>query len=629
MNKYKAIIDLIRREDVTLFVGSGCSINSGAPTGNQLAKTLLALLEKDYQDEVNQSLQDISEALVIQDGNKRSRLNSVLENSFNGLAPSSFHQNLFKIPHIHTIITTNYDSLIEDAYPRDYLQVIANDNELSSIKTHNVQLLKIHGDLKHIEDIIITKTDYRQTLEKPKHELLWSRVISEFSSKHIVFVGYSADDQNILNLIEKIQRNISGGIKQMFIVTPSLTKIQGKRLQNLGIKHYCGTGEDFLQNTISELKESFGEDKYNNICSQDTLNRFALLSGILFSFENNGKHTSITRWRSLNGDPCKLTMNFTTKWPDFIGNRQPSSITEIIKGFSVPMYALNEEELATFRMSINDLRINGWSEMQKVLIGPAINDLAVELISLNRKIYCRSKAKRYVNKGICHILIPTPMFNIELELTIADLTNSTFSGRWTTKLTEESFDNLEEAIKWSKLLVFMKNGEQIQFRLGTIQLENLNFSNKNEVLPKFEDWLEYCNNLHEIEITGRLFFPYYECFTPDSYFCSKIILSYLKHKPFIDAPRKELMSFNVDVDKGAFQENGEYVARIVTRINGPVSLCGKSFSVDEERVFFRRCKIESVISLDNEKDTLHFINLNDTVQYEYCDENEPDRIIEE
>lgn len=37
MNKYKKIIELIRREDVTLFVGSGCSISSNAPSAKELA----------------------------------------------------------------------------------------------------------------------------------------------------------------------------------------------------------------------------------------------------------------------------------------------------------------------------------------------------------------------------------------------------------------------------------------------------------------------------------------------------------------------------------------------------------------------------------------------------------------
>lgn len=66
MNKYKKIIELIRREDVTLFVGSGCSIASNAPSAKELADKIWPLLEPAYQDDdIKSSLQDITENLVI------------------------------------------------------------------------------------------------------------------------------------------------------------------------------------------------------------------------------------------------------------------------------------------------------------------------------------------------------------------------------------------------------------------------------------------------------------------------------------------------------------------------------------------------------------------------------------
>ncbi len=336
MNKYKAIIDFIRREDVTLFVGSGCSTASKAPSTKDLTERIWSLLDPDYQDnDIKSSLQEVAENLVVQEGNDRTKLNKVLVDSFACLTPSLFHQLILQIPHFHTIITTNYDSLIETAYTFDCFQVIASDSELATADSRKVQLLKIHGDTKHLDDIVITKTDYRHFLESPKYSLLWSRITTEFTSKHIVFVGYSADDQNILNLIEHIKNKTSGSIKQMFLVAPALKIVQEKRLKDMGVTIVNGTGEEFLEATISSLKESFGEDKYNNICSQDTLGRFALLSGILFSFENNGEHTSITRWRSSNENPCALTMSFSTKSLDIIGGRTPTTIKEIVKGFGI------------------------------------------------------------------------------------------------------------------------------------------------------------------------------------------------------------------------------------------------------------------------------------------------------
>ena len=86
MKKYKEIINLIRREDVTLFVGSGCSIASKAPSSKDLAENIWSLLEPDYQDnDIKSSLQEVSDNLVIQEGGDRTKLNSVLVKSFTNL----------------------------------------------------------------------------------------------------------------------------------------------------------------------------------------------------------------------------------------------------------------------------------------------------------------------------------------------------------------------------------------------------------------------------------------------------------------------------------------------------------------------------------------------------------------
>lgn len=628
MNKYKEIIDLIRREEVTLFVGSGCSIASRALSAQDLTEKIWSLLEPDYRDnDIKSSLQEASENLVVQEGNDRTKLNKVLVDSFSNLTPSSFHQLILRIPHFHTIITTNYDFLIETAYSFDNFQVIASDSELATADPRKVQLLKIHGDTKHLEDIVITKTDYRHFLESPKNSLLWSRITTEFTSKHIVFVGYSADDQNILNLIDHIKEKTSGSLKQMFLVAPALKKVQEKRMKDMGVTIINGTGEELLETTISSLKESFGEDKYNNICSQDTLGRFALLSGILFSFENNGKHTSITRWRSSNGNPCPLSLNFSTKSLDIIGGRTPTAITDIVKGFEILMYALTPEELATFRMSVNDLRINGENEIQKVLIGPAINDLEVAFTSHDHSIDCRCKAKKYSENGIIHVLIPTPIYNFELKIDFSDISKNAFTGDLTTKLNEGSFDDLAKAIQWTQMLASLQDNVGLTLYLGTLQLDNLSFANTEESQPRYKDWLDYCLNLSDIEKAANTILPRYDGFTPNNYFYSKILRSYLRHEPFLDKPRKEYRSFTLDIDKGNYQGTGDYVARIVTRINGPVSLCGLEYSIAEERVLIMHCKIESVELVDSKKKRLHITNLQDTIQYEYCDEDEPDCLI--
>lgn len=628
MNKYREVIDYIRKEDVTLFVGSGCSIASEAPSAAKLTKVIWPLLEKDFQDEnIRTSLQDVAESLVVQEANDRSKLNQVLVDSFSGLTPSSFHKMLMRVPHIHTIITTNYDSLIETAYALDYFQVLANNSELVTADSKKVQLLKIHGDLKHLEDIIITKSDYRRFLQTPTNSLLWSRIISEFTSKHIVFVGYSAEDQNILNLIEHIKVQTSDSVKKMYLIAPHLTPLQSKRLKNLGITTINGTGENFLEKVLSSLKESFGDDKYDNICSQDSLNRFALLNGLQCSLENDGKHTRITKLKNTDGSPCRITMNFSSESPDFMSGRTSVTIRNNVNGFDIPMYSLTEKELSTYRISVGDIRINGHNETSQVLICPAVHDIDIAFIANELGIDCRCKAKKYSEKSVCHILIPTPIFNFDLNFDFSDASNNAFPGVLTTKLNEGRFDDLEKAIKWSRLLVAMQENVNVTLYLGKIRLENLKISQDDKALHHYKQLLEYCNNLREIEQASNTIFSYYDGFTPDNFLYSKMIRSYIKHEAYMDGARREYKSFTIDVDKGDFQVNKKYVARIVTGVNGPISLCGVEYNIEEERIFILHCKADSVEHLDDGKDRVHLVNEQETIQYEYCNASDEDKLI--
>lgn len=95
----------------------------------------------------------------------------------------------------------------------------------------------------------------------------------------------------------------------------------------------------------------------------------------------------------------------------------------------------------------------------------------------------------------------------------------------------------------------------------------------------------------------------------------------------MDGARREYKSFTIDVDKSDFQVNKKYVARIVTGVNGPISLCGVEYNIEEERIFILHCKADSVEHLDDGKDRVHLVNEQETIQYEYCNASDEDTLI--
>lgn len=98
---------------------------------------------------------------------------------------------------IASIITTNYDKLIEDIF--GFEPLIGNDILLSNPYG---SVYKIHGCYTNPESIIITANDYEKFHKR--YELIQAQLISIFIHNPIIFLGYSISDENIKKILETV-----------------------------------------------------------------------------------------------------------------------------------------------------------------------------------------------------------------------------------------------------------------------------------------------------------------------------------------------------------------------------------------------------------------------------------------
>ena len=98
---------------------------------------------------------------------------------------------------ISSIITTNYDKMIEDIF--GFSPLIGNDILLSNPYG---SVYKIHGCVSQPDKIIITESDYSKFNEK--YELIRAQLLSLFIHNPIVFIGYSIGDSNIKDILKTI-----------------------------------------------------------------------------------------------------------------------------------------------------------------------------------------------------------------------------------------------------------------------------------------------------------------------------------------------------------------------------------------------------------------------------------------
>lgn len=98
---------------------------------------------------------------------------------------------------IGSVITTNYDQLIEEFF--DFNPLIGNNILLSNPYG---SVYKIHGCVSEPNNIIITADDYKHF--DSKYELIRAQLLSIFIHNPIIFIGYSISDKNIKYLLQTI-----------------------------------------------------------------------------------------------------------------------------------------------------------------------------------------------------------------------------------------------------------------------------------------------------------------------------------------------------------------------------------------------------------------------------------------
>ena len=112
-----------------------------------------------------------------------------------------------------TIITTNYDNLLED-YIFDGYHVYVGQEQLLSNVLHGVgDIYKIHGCIKKPDSIVVTKDDYDNFRERSVY--LNSKLLTLFLEYPIIFMGYSFSDENIKGIFDTIVKMIPNKSKEL------------------------------------------------------------------------------------------------------------------------------------------------------------------------------------------------------------------------------------------------------------------------------------------------------------------------------------------------------------------------------------------------------------------------------
>jgi len=203
--------------NVAIFAGAGMSVAAGFVNWRELLREIADELSLQIDRETD--LIAIAQYSVNESGSRAKINRKILEEFTEAAQPGENHRILARLP-ITTYWTTNYDTLIEDA--------IGAANKRADVK-HEVKQLantkprrdavvyKMHGDVDHPADAIITKQQYQAYYKD--NEPFITALSGDLVSKTFLFIGFSFTDPNLEYVLGRlnVQFNDNGRQHYCFI----------------------------------------------------------------------------------------------------------------------------------------------------------------------------------------------------------------------------------------------------------------------------------------------------------------------------------------------------------------------------------------------------------------------------
>ena len=206
----------IKENSLILFVGAGISANSNLPTWGELIQSFKE--ELDLPDDNSDDYQRVAQYYYDTFG--KNRYKEKIEEVFSskGISkPNELHTLIEKIAPEH-IITTNYDSLLEDQFESGLLKynVVAEDKDIPYTSPRRY-LIKMHGDLSK-NNIVLKEEDY---LDYSSNFPMISNLIQTLIMNHtLLFVGYSLKDFTFKAIFRLVQNAFQSDAKFAYLYIP-------------------------------------------------------------------------------------------------------------------------------------------------------------------------------------------------------------------------------------------------------------------------------------------------------------------------------------------------------------------------------------------------------------------------
>lgn len=537
------LYELIRKEDVVLFCGAGMSIYAGFPSGNQLAQIIYDQLTPLEAEEIpaGLTLPDLCEQLVDLRKSKNSLI-ALLKKLYN-ITPTNYslHQKIAGIPHIKTVITTNYDRLFEAAYG-DGCSVVRQSADLTYLNRALPEIFKVHGDLTVPDSILITKTDYTKFFDSQKENTLWTVIKERIATHNVLFIGYSLDDVNMESIFRKMRENLGDNHKEIFLLAPNLKAPKVNRLAKNDIHYIDSTADVFIDGLLVDIENNIRKDFDNQWCSPETFRIFLQTHNLAPTITAEDDQFKLSGMKPTNGQvTSRLTFSVTEEQKEII-----EKFENIIQNKELGSVTLDEQTVTNLNIFVNGIKISTGSDGPLILSSAPVKTGFVDLVFASGIEFEEIKVEVYSTRA--EIIFVVKIGNVELKVITSPegIMKSQFDFKFQRnrnfgKLSDELriFSLLKELSTEQDISIFIKNQSPLKFKTANVA-----------ELAKFtEKHLYYFERLKKIERHFNVKFEEIGEINRQTYITLNVITAHIDGEPYLGVYNDGWRVMPTDPDK--------------------------------------------------------------------------------
>ena len=234
-NEERRLIQQAERDKrLVFFVGAGASIPSGMPSWKEAIEIIKERMDVAPQDDFLK----VPQYYYVQYGKRDyTRLMREVFKHKKMLSPNDIHHEIFKFQ-VSTIVTTNYDYLLEEAAKATYrvVDVISRDSDLVYGFAES-KIIKMHGDFGH-DNFVLKEEDYLNYAQN--FRLLAAYIKALIAGNTLVFIGYSFNDPDLKQIFSWVKEILGRDMPRSYMI------VADRPYSEMEVKYFKAFGIELL-----------------------------------------------------------------------------------------------------------------------------------------------------------------------------------------------------------------------------------------------------------------------------------------------------------------------------------------------------------------------------------------------